>query len=160
MAANGPHNHPVGYRRDCDLCKAERRAIAAKKRKTPAYRAYRAEQRRNERATRFASVVALPANPANAGTAPVENERENETATREQCARSSKAADQPGTVQQAITLAKILDNPSLASIHPTTSRQLHILLTSLSGGKKKSRGGLAAIHMAYADPDRWKREAQ
>ena len=70
---------------------------------------------------------------------------ENELAVREQCARSPKAADQPGTVSQAITLAKILDREEFSAMHPTTSRQLQALLTSLAAPNTKSRGRLARV---------------
>jgi hypothetical protein len=70
---------------------------------------------------------------------------DNEQSVRQQCEAAPKAADAPGTVQQAITLAKILDRPELVAMHPTTSRQLHILLLSLTPPPGKSKGKLLAI---------------
>jgi hypothetical protein len=70
---------------------------------------------------------------------------DNEIAVRAQCESSPKAADNPGTVSQAVTLARILDRPEFAAMHPTTSRQLHALLTSLAAPKRKSRARLTRI---------------
>jgi hypothetical protein len=70
---------------------------------------------------------------------------DNEAAVRAQCEGATRAADQPGTVAQAITLAKILDREDLIAMHANTSRQLHVLLQSLAGPKLKSKGKLVAI---------------
>jgi hypothetical protein len=70
---------------------------------------------------------------------------ENEAGVREQVRYSRLAEQRPGTVAQAITLAKILDDPQMKPMHPQTSRQLHTLLTSLDGPKKKSGGRLAMV---------------
>ena len=159
----GPHGHEVGFKRNCADCKAERAEIRAKRRKqararkvkeqaaarrmTPEFRAHRAEQRRNQRATQYAKVVALPKSSTpvarDAVVPPVAGE--NEQAVREQCAKSSKAGDRPGTVAQAVTLARILDNPSMSALWPQTSRQLHVLLTSLDAPRPRSKGRLASV---------------
>jgi hypothetical protein len=139
MVVRKPHPHPVGYKADCPQCKAERATIAAKKRKSPAYRAYRAGQKRDQRATRFAQVVNLPMSVAPTGLG------ENEQALIDQCALLSKAQENPATVAQARSLARIMDCQELSSMWPATSRQLHTLLLSLIGGKKKSKGRLNAV---------------
>jgi hypothetical protein len=69
----------------------------------------------------------------------------NEAAVMAQCEAALKAADLPGTVEQARTLAKILDDDDCKAMWPTTSRQLHALLLSLAGSKAKSQGRLYAI---------------
>jgi hypothetical protein len=65
---------------------------------------------------------------------------ENESAVRAQCADAKQAEAKPGIVAQAVTLAKILDNPYLQPMHPQTSRQLEALLASLDGPKRKMKG--------------------
>jgi hypothetical protein len=75
---------------------------------------------------------------------------ENESAVRAQCANSKLAEDKPGTVSQAVTLAKILDDPDLQPIHAQTSRQLHALLTSLDAPKRKMKGSHLAMVSAMA----------
>ena len=155
--ATGPHNHALGYRRDCDMCRAERRELRARtrekakareaadqarqQRQTPEYKRYRATQRRDERATRYASVVALPTPIAATGLG------ENEQAVIDQCALLSKASEHPSTVMQARTLARLLDSSELSALWSQTSRQLHTLLLSLSGPKRKLSGRLASIEM-------------
>ena len=87
-------------------------------------------------------VVGLPSTPQ-----PVESEAvgENEAAVRAQCGNSKRADDVPAIVSQAITLAKILDNPDLQPMHPQTSRQLASLLASLDGPKRKMKSGHLAV---------------
>jgi hypothetical protein len=69
----------------------------------------------------------------------------NEIAVIEQCAAAPKAVDRPATVEQARTLARILDDDDCKAMWPTTSRQLHTLLSSLTAPKVKSGGRLYAI---------------
>jgi hypothetical protein len=70
----------------------------------------------------------------------------NEAAVRAQCAGLPAAADHPATVEQAVVLARILDDPKYAPMFATTSRQLHALLQSLDkGARKRTKGKLAAI---------------
>jgi hypothetical protein len=69
----------------------------------------------------------------------------NEQAVLDQCAASPLAADQPATVAQAVSLAKILDDEACKAMWPTTSRQLHALMLALRAPQKKSRGRLARV---------------
>jgi hypothetical protein len=69
----------------------------------------------------------------------------NEAAVLAQCAAAPKAEAAAATVAQAVTLAKILDDESCKAMWPTTSRQLHVLLSSLSPPPAKSKGKLYAI---------------
>lgn len=155
----GPHGHPTGYQRGCEQCKAERKAIAAKRRRTPAYRRYRAEQRRAQRAKQY-NVVALSSVSTSGSTTGTVEIGPNEQAVIAQCERLPKSDESPSTVMQARTLARILDCPEMSHDWPTTSRQLHALLMSMSGPRKKLNRRLAAVQLAYSDPNRWKREAQ
>jgi len=133
-----PHGRR-GYRRGCrcGVCRAD---------ETQRKREYRAGIPPEQRAV----VRLLPTTRQPAASKPKPEPEaavmgENEVAVRLQCANSLKAADQPGTVSQAITLAKILDREAFSAMHPTTSRQLQALLTSLAGPKRKSRGRLARV---------------
>jgi hypothetical protein len=69
----------------------------------------------------------------------------NEEAVRDQCAASARAADQPATVAQAITLSRILDNDRFAAIHANVGRQLNALMMQLDGPKTKRKGRLAVV---------------
>ena len=69
----------------------------------------------------------------------------NEQAVMAQIQAAPKADAAPGTVQQAVTLAKILDDENCKALWPTTSRQLHVLLSSLAPTKTKSKGRLAKV---------------
>lgn len=71
-------------------------------------------------------------------------------AVTEQVQNSPLADERPSTVQQALTLARLLDNNEFGAMHPTASRQLHTLLESLNAPKKKSRGKLYAIQQMTA----------
>jgi hypothetical protein len=61
----------------------------------------------------------------------------NEQAVLAQTQDSALADARPATVQQALTLARLLDNQEFSAMHPTASRQLHLLLTSLELAKRK-----------------------
>ncbi len=69
----------------------------------------------------------------------------NEQAVLDQAAQLPKADQQPATVQQALTLARLLDDDACKAMWPTTSRQLHVLLLSLAGPKAKSKSRILAI---------------
>lgn len=69
----------------------------------------------------------------------------NEIAVMAQCEAASKATEKPATVEQARTLAKILDDDDCKAMWPTTSRQLHVLLSSLTPPPGKSKGKLLQI---------------
>jgi hypothetical protein len=75
----------------------------------------------------------------------------NEAAVLAQCEAAPKAADAPGTVQQAITLARILDDEDCKAMWPTTSRQLHALLLSLAAPRGKSGGRKLAVIRAMSN---------
>jgi hypothetical protein len=86
------------------------------------------------------NVVALPTakHPVQAGAV--------EAAVAAECAKLSTAVERPADVQQALVLARILDDAEVTALHPVTSRQLHALMESLRTGRKlKSKGRLAAI---------------
>jgi hypothetical protein len=71
---------------------------------------------------------------------------DNELAVIAQCKGSRLAEERPATVSQCISLARILDNPEMSPMWPTTSRQLHSMLTSLQGPtRKKSRNRLQQV---------------
>jgi hypothetical protein len=90
-----------------------------------------------------ANVVALPTT-AQPEAAPAQP-GPNELAVRQQCEQSPKAKDKPASVEQAVTMARILDNPEFAPMHPQASRQLQALLTDLGQPKTKSGGRLYAV---------------
>lgn len=69
----------------------------------------------------------------------------NEIATRRECELAPKALDRPSIVAQAITLAQRLDDPAMAAVAATNSRQLQALLKELQAGRKKSAGRLAVV---------------
>lgn len=150
MTAGPPHGHPIGYRADCEQCKAERRAI-------------RTKQRRDQRARKYNVVPikrrASAAPPTVSGEDAAPAFGENESAVRAQCASSARAEDKPGTVMQAVTLSRILDNDQLSALWPQTSRQLHALLTSLDAPRKKSKGRLSAV-IALTEQTRNRKAAQ
>jgi hypothetical protein len=55
-------------------------------------------------------------------------------------------AEHPTQVEMAVVAAKILDDPDRVVLHPTTIRQLNMIVEQLTAGKKKkSRGRLAAV---------------
>jgi hypothetical protein len=159
MAVRSPHGHPLGFKKDCPQCKADRARIRAKKRAkaeaeevakqarqermTPAYRAYRATQRRDERATRFAGVIALPS-AAQSGAGAIQI-GPNEAATIAQCELLPKSEVNPAAVQHARQLSTILDNPAMAAIWSRTARDIQALLLPLDAPKKKSRSRLSAV---------------
>lgn len=71
---------------------------------------------------------------------------DNERAVREECAGLSLSDDRPAMVAQAVTLARILDNPKSMAMWPTTSRQLTAILNDLRGNsKKRTRSRLASV---------------
>lgn len=69
----------------------------------------------------------------------------NERATREECELAPKAKDRPSIVAQAITIAQRLDDPAMAAVAATNSRQLQALLKELQGPKKKLGGRMATV---------------
>jgi hypothetical protein len=135
--AKGPHGHPTGFQRGCEKCEA----AAKERRSSPQAKREAADRRTKDKATRAGRLIPLPTGTRSAPAAI----GFNEAAVREQCEQSPKGSERPGTVAQAITLAKVLDTPELQTIHAQTSRQLHALLLSLDGLKKKSGGRLAAV---------------
>ncbi|OMC44097.1 hypothetical protein A5745_16815 [Mycobacterium sp. IS-2888] len=64
----------------------------------------------------------------------------NERSVRAECEAARNADTRQSVVSQALSLAKILDNPDLMSMWPTTSRQLQGLMKELQGPRKKSGG--------------------
>lgn len=136
------HGTDGAYRGGCRCvkCKAAHAAKAREERaRNPVIRARQSGQ---------AKVLALPTHPQPVNAATVVGP--NEAAVREQCEASPKAADMRGTVQQACTLAKILDTPDYAPMHAQVSRQIQALLTSLEGPKRKSKGRLAVVQAMTA----------
>lgn len=74
-----------------------------------------------------------------------------ERLTAEECEALSIAQERPGTVAQALQLARIMDNPKQIGLWPTTSRQLQSILSELRGSsKKKSKGRLARVQSLTA----------
>jgi hypothetical protein len=131
------HGTEGGYRLcHCVKCKA---AHAAHAREVRARNA----QARTRRSKSKSRVVALSTVPQSVSAAPEPGE--NELAVRQQIEDSPRAAEKPGTCSQAITLSKILDNPTYAPMWATTSRQLHALLLSLDGPRRKSTGKLFVV---------------
>jgi hypothetical protein len=128
MAAHGTTSE---YRSGCRCgpCRAANTAAARR------IRARNAKARTRKSKSK---VVALPSHPAQIVTAATEM-GENEAAIREQCENSPKGSEKPGTVSQATTLARILDNPDYAPMHAQVSRQIHALLLSLDGPRTKAR---------------------
>lgn len=132
----------------CSVCraastaaKARQRANRAAKPRTPL-----SESLRPASKPATPKVVALPSI-----TRQVEASMgENEAGVRQQCANSRLSGDRPGTVAQCITLSKILDNPDLAAMWPTTSRQLQSLLATLDGPRKKMKASHLSTISAMA----------
>jgi hypothetical protein len=98
---------------------------------------------RQSRSKSTAKVVAMPTSRQTVVAATVMGE--NEAAIRQQAENSPRASERPGTVQQCITLSKILDNPEFSPMWAQVSRQIHALLTSLEGSKRKGGNRLAAV---------------
>jgi hypothetical protein len=154
--ADGPHGHPIGYKRGCPKCDAAQ----SKKSKTPAARRARADARQRQLATRArrlvgtksegGNVVALPTRPQTPHPAAPFKIGENEAAVIEQCANSKLADTKPSIVAQCRALARILDTNELMTIWPRTSSQLQALLKDLDGPKKKTAGGRLAQVSAMA----------
>ena len=69
-----------------------------------------------------------------------------EKAVIEETSGLSIAAERPAMVATARSMARILDNPKQAALHPTTSRQLTSILNDLRGqSKKRTRSRLASV---------------
>ena len=145
----GPHGHPVGFRRDCAECAA----VSQARRATPEAKRQRADARQRQQATRAGRLLGLAANEPDGGTivalptraAAAPTIGENEQAVIAQCEMSKQAEVKPGIVTQARTLARILDAPELMTIWPRTSSQLQALLKELDGPRKKSSGRLIQV---------------
>lgn len=62
----------------------------------------------------------------------------------------------PGQTENARSMARILDNQDLVTIHPATSRQLHTILAALRADstQKRKGGRLASVQNMVAKPDR------
>jgi hypothetical protein len=83
-------------------------------------------------------LVGLPTNTTPNGPGEVEAATIAETAC--------YAETRPAMVAQAKALGRIIDNESLVSMHPATSRQLQSVLTELhSATKRKAKGRLASV---------------
>jgi hypothetical protein len=139
MAAHGT----TGYRRGCRCVKCK----AAHAKEARDHRA-RNPVARTRRSDPLAKVVAMPTRtqaPADPDPVPTEPGPVEQSVI-DQCQDSSLAETRPATVQQALALARVIDNKEFSAMHPTASRQLHTLLTSLEPAKKKSRrGGRLAV---------------
>jgi len=74
----------------------------------------------------------------------------NEERNIRQCAKLAGAEDKPALVGYAVTLSRILDDPRLVSMWPTTTTKLASLMRELAGPKSKSRGRLASVqHLTH-----------
>jgi hypothetical protein len=70
-----------------------------------------------------------------------------------ECENLPRAVERPTLVAAARNLAKVVDNPKMASIHTSTTKQLMAILADLHGdtakakatGKRKSGGRLATV---------------
>lgn len=77
-----------------------------------------------------------------------------ETAVRVECDAMPIAKERPATVQQALAMARILDDIDQQGMWNQASRQLHTLLESLRvNTKRKSKGRLAAIQAITTNRD-------
>lgn len=119
----------------CDLC---RRGNAERQR-----------TRRARDVNAHARVAANPTNVVEIKSKPTDPQPKtmgaNEIAWLEQVELSGRAEQLPVIVSQGATLSRILDNPEMAPMHATVSRQLDALYARLQGPKKKSGGRLASI---------------
>jgi hypothetical protein len=67
------------------------------------------------------------------------------------CETTPYVEARPAMVEQAKALGRIIDNESLVSMWPATSRQLQSVLSSLHSAKrKKAKGRLASVQQMRA----------
>jgi hypothetical protein len=140
------HGSDTRYRDGCRCrgCRAAHAEVARNQRA-------RNPVARTRRSNPLGKVLALPKTQAPADPDPVPVEPGPvEQSVIDQCQDSALAEARPATVQQALALARVIDNKEFAAMHPTASRQLHTLLTSLEPAKKKARGKLYAIQNMQA----------
>lgn len=139
---SGPHG-VTKYRNGC-RCAICRAASASAKRER---RAARPDKPRasHQAKPKTGNVVALPgsAQPTTSLTpremGPVERE------TRREVELAPRSDVRPSIAAQAIALARSIDDPSMAAVVATNSRQLQALLKELQTGKKKSSGRLQVV---------------
>lgn len=86
---------------------------------------------------------------------------ETEQAVLDETANLSASESRPGMVSSAVKMARILDNPDLVKLHPTTSRQLTGTLETLrAASHKKTRGRLASVQQMTGRAGRQDKEAK
>jgi hypothetical protein len=69
----------------------------------------------------------------------------NELATAQEIKAIPTSGSHPGLCEQALTLARDLDNEGLAGTHSSLSRELRSVLEALGSGQRPGGGKLAAV---------------
>jgi hypothetical protein len=149
MSRKAPHGTRARYAQGC-------RCAACKAENSSYQRSYRAAKatgtaRLADKPSDGAKLVAFPRSGQVNQTFQQKPEvvvGDNERAVLAQTEASVHAAAQPAAVQQALSMARILDNPDCLAMHPTASRQLQLLLTSLDPPKPQRRKGRLAVVVA------------